>query len=306
MFWLAFGCQSSNNLNGPRTRLAKLSVSIHSPQEGLSTPQNALIPFTATAIYGENGEVNEADIIWQSDRDGIIGVGSAFSRSGLSVGRHRITLLATGPGGEIAAAQTRITVTANPGGMRVTIASPPAGAPFAAYEPIPLHGRGKSADGQEITAALSYTWISHRDGILGNGAEIAPAGLSPGVHRITLAVTDDSTSGGGQEESAQIEVVILPDTSAAPLQVDILSPQDGARFPQGQTITFVGAASQADGTPITTEGIAWVSSVDGQVGIGESFNVAGLSVGFHRMAMIASTPDGRQKAATSILIEILP
>jgi hypothetical protein len=44
-------------------------------------------------------------LVWTSQKDGVIGTGASFSRSGLSRGKHTITATATDPDGSQGSAQ---------------------------------------------------------------------------------------------------------------------------------------------------------------------------------------------------------
>jgi hypothetical protein len=55
-----------------------------------------------------------------------------------------------------------------------------------------LSGIGTDLEQGPITDPERFTWVSDRDGVLGNGQEISLRTLSKGVHRITLKVSDDT------------------------------------------------------------------------------------------------------------------
>jgi DNA-binding YbaB/EbfC family protein len=55
----------------------------------------------------ETGNVS-GTLVWSSQKDGVIGTGASFSRSGLSRGKHTITATATDPDGNQGSAQTSL------------------------------------------------------------------------------------------------------------------------------------------------------------------------------------------------------
>jgi sugar lactone lactonase YvrE len=82
-------------------------VVIFSPAAGSTFGESALITFTATATDPETGNVS-GTLVWSSQKDGVIGTGASFSRSGLSRGKHTITATATDPDGNQGSAQTSL------------------------------------------------------------------------------------------------------------------------------------------------------------------------------------------------------
>jgi hypothetical protein len=82
-------------------------IDILSPAPGSIFQSADVITFSATANDPETGDVS-ATLVWVSQKDGIIGTGPSFSRSGLSRGKHTITVTATDPDGHEGSAQTSL------------------------------------------------------------------------------------------------------------------------------------------------------------------------------------------------------
>jgi hypothetical protein len=80
---------------------------ILSPAAGSTFSEAYLITFTATATDPETGNVSST-LVWSSQKEGVIGTGASFSRSGLSRGKHIITVTATDPDGNQGSAQTSL------------------------------------------------------------------------------------------------------------------------------------------------------------------------------------------------------
>ncbi len=70
-------------------------VTIISPLDSLSYYPTTNLTFSGSAIDIEDGTLSGNSIVWRSDIDGQIGIGSSFSKSDLSIGKHLITLTAT-------------------------------------------------------------------------------------------------------------------------------------------------------------------------------------------------------------------
>ena len=74
----------------------------------------------------------------------------------------------------------------------------------------------------------------------------------------------------------------VPDACAgdnANPQVNISQPQDGDRFAQGTSVSFVGDAADVEDGDLTSE-LGWTSSLDGNIGSGGTFATHGAGGGF--------------------------
>lgn len=93
----------------------------------------------------------------------------------------------------------------------VAIWQPVDGAVYVAGQTI-----GLAADAYDVDEGnlddVQVQWRSNLDGLLGSGAELPIAGLTIGVHTITLTATD--TQGG--VASAKITVTVLPENDQSP------------------------------------------------------------------------------------------
>jgi uncharacterized repeat protein (TIGR01451 family) len=78
--------------------------------------------------------------------------------------------------------------------------------------------------------------------------------------------------------------------SAVPV-VQISSPADGSVFDPGDTITFLGAANDAEDGSLTPA-IEWASDVDGVLGTGRIVTTSTLSTGVHRISASVTDSDG--------------
>jgi hypothetical protein len=84
-------------------------LSIASPLEGTTTFPASALQFTASATDVESNDVS-ASILWTSSLDGILGMGSSFSRSDLTVGTHTLTVSASDGQGGFSSRTRRLTV----------------------------------------------------------------------------------------------------------------------------------------------------------------------------------------------------
>jgi PKD repeat protein len=75
------------------------------------------------------------------------------------------------------------------------------------------------------------------------------------------------------------------------MNVSIGAPSDGARVILGDSVTLTGAATDAQGGDLS-ENLVWVSNRDGNLGVGASLVVSGLSSGFHTVTATATDSAG--------------
>ncbi len=84
----------------------------------------------------------------------------------------------------------------------------------------------------------------------------------------------------------------------SPPTVTITSPADGSTFNKGDTITFTGSATDPEDGALTGSSLVWTSSIDGQIGTGESFTKNDLSVGTHTITLTATDSEGATGTAS--------
>lgn len=299
-------CQTeSKNIaeQNPPPAADTVSVSIASPMGGQSFSQDQTISFSGSAVLGSSGQIEQKNLIWTSDGDSLIGIGNSFTRSGLSLGNHIITLTATASSGEMGSATTQFDNMPSANGMMVLIESP-AGSSIKPYELVELRGSATSPDSSPITNPLAFEWRSNLEvdpgPILGDSPLIETAGLTWGLHTITLNVSTPDSSGGTVAGTASIEIFVEFDDSG--ITFDILKPLNGSQLVQGQDLICTGSGSISGGGTFTE--IIWISSINGVIGIGETCVVPYLSLGTHRLTVIATASDGR-KGTASTIIEVI-
>ena len=179
----------------------------------------------------------------------------------------------------------------------VAIMSPADGATFVSGDLVSFIGTADDIEDGDIAASLQ--WTSSLDGVIGTTAGFSISTLNVGNHVITAAVTDS----GGLPGNDVISVTITDPSNTAPV-VTITSPTSGSSVTDGDTVNFVGTASDAeDGDRTAT--LNWTSSIDGAIGMGGSFSTSSLSVGTHTITAEASDllP---QTGSSSILLTVDP
>jgi hypothetical protein len=81
-----------------------------------------------------------------------------------------------------------------------------------------------------------------------------------------------------------------------PPSVSISAPANGAAFPEGQSISFSGSASDNEDGNLTGS-LAWTSSLDGPIGSGGSFARSDLSPGSHTITAAVTDSGGKSASA---------
>lgn len=81
--------------------------------------------------------------------------------------------------------------------------------------------------------------------------------------------------------------------------VTISSPSDGGSYVGGDLITFNGTASDAEDGALSGDVLAWQSSVDGNLGTGETFTTRDLTPGAHTITLTATDKDGAAGTITA-------
>jgi len=72
----------------------------------------------------------------------------------------------------------------------------------------------------------------------------------------------------------------------------ITSPSDGSTYAEGDTITFTGTGEDTEDGILTGSSLVWTSSIDDEIGTGESFTKNDLSAGTHTITFTATDSEG--------------
>ena len=165
----------------------------------------------------------------------------------------------------------------------VTITAPAPNTTVDLGTPVAFSATAVDAESGDLGPRI--VWTSDRDGVLGGGAAITAAALSPGIHTIVARVTD----AGGRTGEARITLAV-----ASPPVLTIIVPADGTRLVPGVQATFSAVADDADEGDLTGS-IIWTSSLDGVLGHGGTIRTDALRSGTHTIT--ASVTDSRGKVA---------
>ncbi|MEA2060983.1 MAG: hypothetical protein U9P10_10840 [Thermodesulfobacteriota bacterium] len=290
-------------------------VVIDMPADGSAYVHGCTVSFISKLSDPADGETYTYS--WISDQDGELGTTTNVTSNALSSGPHEIILTVTDAAGNtVGSDSVNITIgeadtssdAASNTPPNADITSPSTLLSFNTGETITFEGTGTDAEDGTLTGD-ALVWSSDRDGGLGTGASLSNASLSEGEHTITLTASDTSGS------SAMAFIIITVGSSANAPAVIISSPAESPsgtyEAKAGDTINFIGSASDFDGSPIADENLEWISSRDGKIGTGSVLSLdtsniplknAPLKEGDHTIYLRASGSAGTGQASIVITL----
>ena len=264
------------------------TVTITSPETGTTITAGVAVTFVGSATDPEDGDLTGDALVWSSSVDGPLGTGLSVTKNGLTVGPHVVTLTATDAAGLSVSTSITFTINQSP---TANITSPTNGATFTFGDAIAFAGTATDDEDGTLTGN-SLAWSSSADDELGSGTSLSKSDLSAGQHTITLTVTDAAGATG----SASIVVTI----NARPVP-SITSPDDGSTFTVGDDITMQGSATDPEDGDLTGDALAWISSLDGQLGTGTSITKNDLTNGQHTITLTATDAANATRSASIVL-----
>jgi alpha-tubulin suppressor-like RCC1 family protein len=176
--FLAAGAAQDRPAPADYTPPSRLRVLIDAPEPGASFRVGTSVDFQARAEV--SGAPAQAGFRWFSSRDGLLGEGSSFSRSDLSVGTHVIEVVAETAEGITGVASTLIAVTADD---RL-------GLEGSALAVRAAHACALDAEGQ------AWCWGANTHGQLGTGTtnpSLVPVQVAGGHRFVDIAVGNEHT-----------------------------------------------------------------------------------------------------------------
>ena len=172
------------------------TATISAPANNASFVQGSSVSFAGSGNDPETGALTGASLVWTSNINGQIGIGTSFATTTLSVGTHTITLTATDAQNATGTATRTIVITA-PANQppTATITSPANNASFVQGSSVTFTGSGNDPETGALTGA-SLVWTSNVSGQIGTGTSFSTNTLPVGTHTITLTATDPQNATG--------------------------------------------------------------------------------------------------------------
>lgn len=296
---ITFDVTDTNGASNTTPQSITLFVGNHSPTATITSPTNGtsynmgqVILFQGSGIDTEDGSLTGANLVWTSNLEGAtpIGTGATFTLSSLQSGTHVITLLASDDYSTPGTGTASVIISVNNTFPTASISSPTNNSWF--YPNTNITFSGVATDAED--GALSGTdliWTSSLSGQIGTGSPLTVNSLPQGDHIITLRATDSSNA---STVSSPITITV---GNAAPSST-ITSPVDEATFNQGDTVTFRGAATDAEDGILTGASLVWSSNIDGVIGTGTILPVSILSTGTHTITLTVTDSQGENDTQT--------
>jgi hypothetical protein len=261
------------------------TASITQPLDGTIITAGTMVNFSGAASDDEDGVLSGAALVWTSNIDGPIGTGQTFSITSLSSGIHTITLTATDSDGETGSDSETIRINAPPAAV---INSPSNESSYLPGSSITFSGSGEDPEDGTLLAG-SCVWTSSIDGQIGGHHTVITNKLSPGIHTITLTVTDKDGATGSSS------IVVTVNT---PPVATITAPHTRDMLAGGRPALFTGTGQDNEDGSITGASLVWVSDIDGGIGSGVSFSTSSLSYGTHIITLTVTDSIGTTGSAS--------
>jgi hypothetical protein len=192
-------------------------------------------------------------------------------------------------------ARRAVRVVSNSAPRDCALVEPLADAQVNAGVDLPL--RGTATDHEDPQLDLHYTWSSHRDGLLAEGASTTARFVSSGAHTLTLTVTDP----WGLTCSASIPLLVngppaVGISSVRQDTTDCLSASCREEAP-------IEASGSASDTPEGLGSLEWVDSLAGGFGDSDSATLTAPGPGKHTVVLRATDRKGAVgRAAVSFAV----
>ena len=290
----SFGNSASDSISVTITVDSPPTVNITFPDDNDSYVAGTPITFSGSATDPEDGGISNL-IIWTSDDDGLIGIGSSITNSSLSVGSHVITASVTDSFGNTDSHSHPIMVTAavnNP--PTVSITTPADNDSYVVGTSITFSGSATDIEDGGLSNTIS--WTSNVDGSIGVGGSFSMSTLTIGTHTITATVTDSDGNTVFQSNTITVNLGGTPTLS-------ISEPADSFVSLDGSSITFSASAVDPEDGGLSNL-IFWTSDIDGSIGVGGSWSMSTLSVGTHTITATVSDSDFNT-STISITIDVI-
>lgn len=261
------------------------------PPNNASFYPGATLQFNGTGNDPEDGQAG-LTYRWSCNQHGLLSNAASFTTSTLDPGYHTITFQVTDSNGTSNTAPQTITLFVGNHKPTATITSPASGTSYNSNQTIVFQGSGTDQE-DGVLSGGNLVWRSSLTGAtpIGTGSTFALSSLQSGTHVITLTASDNYTTPGTGTATV---VISINNTFPA---VTINAPANNSSFYENSTVTFSGAATDAEDGTLSGSSLVWTSSLTGVIGTGSPFVTSILPRGTHSITLTAT--DSNDAATTS-------
>lgn len=254
--------------------------------------------FAATARNDDGDAVTGAGFTWSSLDPSVATVDAGGTATGVGPGEAGI--VATAGNG---VADTAALVVEDSIGPVASVAVSPGRDTVEVGSAAGFSAAAEDEDGDSVLDA-AFTWSSLDPSVATVDADGTATGVAPGEAGIVATagdgvadtaalVVEDTVSGGGGDGGGD-------GGENQPPSAEILEPDDGAGFSEGESIDFRGRASDPEDGGLPAGSLVWESDLDGELGTGEEI-AASLAAGSHVISFTATDSEGAVDADTVAL-----
>ncbi|MDA3866648.1 MAG: CpcT/CpeT family chromophore lyase [Salinivirgaceae bacterium] len=272
----------------------KPTVTITSPNNNHTLAFGETTTLECTANDVEDGTLTGESIVWRSSIDGELGNGTSLANVELTPGNHTITAIAT----DIKNNQDSASITINAldnSVPTIAIVAPENNSEHVFTDAITFTCEVTDNEDTQI-GADQIIWSSSIDAEMGSGISLTTNELSVNTHTIYATVLDSH----GASATDSIQIVVSPNNAP---EIQITSPANEEVFTENTTINFTCSVSDTEEQNLTNEQIIWTSSIDGEMGYGQSLEYNSLTIGEHTIVATATDSHGAS-TANSIVITV--
>ncbi|MBF0227481.1 MAG: PKD domain-containing protein, partial [Desulfobacterales bacterium] len=246
---------------------------------------NDYVVLNGKGVDTEDGALSGNNLSWYSSIDGALGTGNSFPSKKLSIGKHIITLIVTDSVGLTDSTSICIEILTN--NIPSVYINNPSGCssntPCKYTQGDVIVFNGYSIDSEDGTLPDSnLSWYSNIDGLIGSGSSLKYQLKSAGFHTITLIAKDKNGATG--TDVTYVEILQPQNT---PPVAKILAPFKNSVYGIGVKIVFMGQGVDNEDGLLLGSSLTWSSSINGQLGSGDTITVSNLSKGTHTIFFTA-------------------
>jgi energy-coupling factor transporter ATP-binding protein EcfA2 len=176
------------------------TLALEAPGPGATLVAGQVIVLRAAAGDQLDGDISR-NVIWRSERDGVLGRGAELRQS-FAPGDHVIIAAITDAGGQMTEQRVTLVVTPSDSSPQVALVQPQVGVPLEAGAAVAVVGTAIDPEDGNLTPQLQW-FLDDDPQPMGQG-ESFELHLPPGSYRLTAKATDSA----GNEGRATVDFVV--------------------------------------------------------------------------------------------------